>query len=383
MAKIGLAALLIHPSRFGGAETYARELIPAIARVDRENQYVVFLPKGHDFVLDAPNFEIVECPCPVENIYARVCWEHVRYPAWLRKFDLDLTHFLGSTAPYSYSRPSVVAMHDTLRIQRPDLTPFILGQYYRRIQRRNVQSGMWVIAGSAYAASLLREELRISPEKLSYVYYGIDSQFSKVGSSTSPVEKKHLLWAGRMFPHKNVEILFHAYEILHQKGISLPEFRLIGATEADRKKFCPLLEQKGIAHLFRLENKLSHQQWREEFPRLCQEALIYVFPSKYESFGMPVLEAMATGTVCVCSDLPAFREVFGNHVKYCQEDDAGQFADAILSYLLDQEGRQRDEQRNQQFASKFTWENAAIRTLEVYQRQIGERFIPHSETSEM
>ncbi|GAA4427867.1 glycosyltransferase family 1 protein [Bremerella cremea] len=371
MLRIGLGALLIHPSRFGGAETYARQLIPALARIDQTNHYVVFLPKGHDFQFEANNFELVELPCPVENIYSRVIWEHTDYARYLKQHRLDLTHFLGSTAPYFYSPPSVVTMHDTIRLQRPDLTPFLLGQYYRRIQRRNVRSGKWVIAVSGYAASLLQQEMQIPSERISHVYHGIDPVFLDGAATASPITKKHLLWAGRMLPHKNVEVLMRAYQVLKQRGVDLPLFRMIGANDADRARLTPLLQKLGVEQYFSLESKLSHKQWRDTFPQLCREALIYCFPSKYESFGMPVLEAMSTGTAAVCADLPAFREVFGDHVKYCDADSEVQFANAIQYYLENETERRRDEARNQAFASNFTWDNAAILTLYNYRRQLG------------
>ncbi len=366
--KIGLGALLIHPARFGGAETYARQLVHALIQIDQENQYFLFLPQGHDFAIDAPNCEIIECPCPVANIYRRVLWEHRFYKRYLEKVDLDFTHFLGSTAPYNYGRPSIVTMHDTLRLQRPDLAPFLLRTYYDWIQRRCVQRGNHVIAVSDHAGHLLQEHLRIPKDRVDFVYHGVDPVFLNSHSTNDPVEKKHLLWAGRMNSHKNVDVLFQAYAILQERGMSLPTLRLIGANDEDRRRVTPLLQRLGIEHLVSLESKLSHDQWEREFPKLYRESYIFCFPSKYESFGMPILEAMASGTVVVTSELPCLREVFGEKVKYCHADSAEQFANAIQGYLNSEEERRKDEIVNREFAQAFTWQAAARKTLQVYDR---------------
>jgi glycosyltransferase involved in cell wall biosynthesis len=363
--KIGISALLVHPTRFGGAETYARQLLAWLPQVDRENEYFVFAASGSDLQIDAPNFQVIECPAPVANIYARVLWEHLRLPRFLREYPLDLVHFPGSTASYGYRGTSVVTIHETLRFLVPELTPFLLGRYYNMVQKNIVRTGKHVIAVSHADAQVMVEHLGLGADQYSVVPHGVNDAFLHTSSDGPTADgKSYLLWVGYPYRHKNLETLFDAVALLAERDLEVPPLRLVGVKPNDRYRLLEMVQRREIAHRVSLEPPVGHTG----LPELYRGALVFCFPSKYESFGLPVLEALASQTAVVCSDLPCFRELFTDHVLYCPVTSPDAFADAIARLLTDTQLRHDMQNRGRALASEATWEKCAQRTVEVYEK---------------
>lgn len=364
--RIGIGALLVHPARSGGAETYARQLLQVLPAVEPSFRYTVLVPDGSDLRLEFDNAEILTVPAPVKNIYRRVIWEQTRFAQQLRKHRFDLVHFLGSTGPWNYRRPAVVSMHDTIRFQRPDLTPWLFGRYYAWIQRRNVRTGMRVIAGSRYAARLFQQHLPVAPERVWTAYYGVDEFFFE--RRVSGNGKSYLLWTGRLYKHKNVDVLLDAYQMLRQDGFEPPVLRIVGADGREQELYRRIVHQRGLSGVVSIEPRISPEAWHTEFPKLYQHALLFCFPSQYESFGLPVLEAMASGTSVIASDIPAHRELYTGVADLVPASDAKGWADAIRRQLVDPSYRQKRETQGRDFAAKFTWRACAEATVAVYRQ---------------
>ena len=363
--KIGISALLVHPARFGGAETYARQLLKWLPQVDCENEYFVFVAAGTDLHLEADNVHIIECSAPVENIYRRVLWEHSRLPGVLKQYPLDLVHFPGSTAPYAYHGRSIVTIHDTLRFQVPELTPFLLGRYYDLIQRSIARSGKRVIAVSRTDADVMIDRLGLNPNRVSVVPLGVDDAFLR----TDPIEptserKSYLLWAGHPYPHKNISVLLDAIVLLIERELDVPLLRLVGIKTNIRRRLLSELQRLRITGHVSVEPPVGHT----DMPDVYRGALAFCFPSRCESFGLPVLEAMASGTAAICSDLPCFRELFQNHVTYFPATSAAALADGLEHLLTDVDYRRQNEIRGQAHARQFTWRECAEKTVAVYRQ---------------
>lgn len=359
---VGISALAAHPARFGGAETYLRRLVAALPAIDSSVKYTVFKATGSDLDVPGDNVEVVVLPAPVKNPYTRVLWEHLRQPRYLRRHGVDLMHFPTSTAPFGFPGRSVVTIHDTLRFQVPELTPWLLGKYYGLNQRNIARSGKHVIGVSHADTSLMREELGLPERQVSVVYHGVDRAFFEEDGTT---KDDYLLWVGHPYRHKNVEHLFAAYRELKGRGRDLPQLRLIGLNAAEMNRLRPVIQELGIEAFVALEGHTPHDQLPEQLSR----AMLFCFPSLCESFGLPVLEAMASGTAVVCSELPCFREICGDHVRYASTSNVGEFADAIDLLLRDGALRSDLANRARAHAAQFTWEACARKTLDVY-RQI-------------
>jgi glycosyltransferase involved in cell wall biosynthesis len=360
--RIGINAILIHRARFGGAETYARKLLDELPAIDRENEYLVFTGEDSGLSLSAPNFRHIQLRAPLENPYTRVLWEQLALPRILKSHRLDLAHFPGTTAPIFFSGRSIVTIHETLRFQVPQLTPTVIGAYYAWTQRRIAQRGDFVISVSQADAAVMARGLGLDRQRIAVVPLGVSEDFF-----TPPSPKQQFaLWAGHFYPHKNVEVLFDAYAELRRRGNLPIALRMIGADEGDRRRLRPLLEARNIADLISLEERVSHA----ELPAIFAGASLFLFPSKCESFGLPLIEAMASGTAVICSDLPALREVCGDVATYCDPDSPIAFADAISRLTEDKAQRQAFEARGREHARRFTWRRCAEKTLEAYERAL-------------
>ncbi len=364
--KIGVAALLIHPKRQGGPETYARRLLEGLQRVDRRNQYVVFVASGSDFKPEADNFRVQFVPAPVANPYLRVAWDHTFFSRYLMQHDLDLTHFLGSILPRNYRRNSVVTIHDTLRFQVPKASPYLLARYYDWNHDFIRQRETPVISVSHADCAVMAENCQISTDRMYVTHLGVDERFLQLKEADN--EKSGIVWIGKNYVHKNVRTLIEAYALLNKRR-KAPRLRLIGLSDAEVnqvRKWC--LESEIPDEQVSLEGPVQH----DDVPGILRSAELLCFPSIYESFGLPVIEAIASGTAVVCSSLPCFRELFGEHVEYCEPTSAQQYADAMERLLVDKDFRKMREKAGLHHAAKFTWDACAKKTVEVYEA-IGER----------
>ena len=365
---VGICALLVHPARSGGAETYARRFLAILPEVDSDNTYTVFVAQGNDLKMNASNIRIEVLPAPVENVYQRVLFEQTRLAGYLHRAKFDVVHFLGSTAPWNFRGCGVVSMHDTLRFQQPHLTPWVLGTYYSWIQYLNARSGLAVIAGSNYAATIFRNRLPIKDDSVDSVYYGVDPHF--FGNERSG-DKEYVLWTGQLYPHKNIVTLLDAYELLKNEGFSLPELRIVGASDSDIEKHLPEVQKRGLSSLVNLWPRIPGHRWLEEFPKLYRNALLYCFPSRYESFGLPILEAMASGTAVIASNLPAHQELYAGKALLIPPTDRQAWAKGLRDLLVDHNRRRAMEQQGIEFARQFTWQKCISQTIAVYQKVAG------------
>jgi len=361
---IGISALAVHPARFGGAETYARRLLASLADFDEVNQYTVFVPRGGDLALEQENFRIVELPAPVENVYRRVGWEQLFQRRHLRRYEVELMHFPTSTAPYGYRGRSVVTIHDTIRYQRPELAAWHHAKYYDLVQRNIARTGKHVIGVSHVDTDVMRRQLGLREEQVSVVYNGVDATFFQ--NTPAGDKEDYLLWVGRPYPHKNVDHLLRVYGVLNRRGRDLPRLRLVGAGPADQSRLGRMAEELGVRELISLEGRVAH----ERLPAVLAKAQLLCFPSKYESFGLPVLEAMASGTAVLCSELPCFREIFADAVRYSSATSVEEFADALDELLTNPALRAEYADKGRQRASRFTWDHCARKTLAVYRKLI-------------
>lgn len=360
--KIGIWAMLVHPARIGGAESYARNYLRTLEDVDSTNEYTVFVAKGSDYQPKAANFRLVTIKAPVENIYLRVIWEHTAVARAMSREKLDLYHFLGSTAPYNFRSNSVVTIHDTLRFQQPELANGMLSKYYDSIQRNIIRTGKRVISVSQADAEVMKRYLQLSDDQLNVVPIGVSEQFfSESEKSTSQGE--YLLWIGRNYPHKNLNTLLKAYSSLMKRKLGVPPLWLVGIRDYERNALQEHLRELGIEQQVKCMPPVASKN----VPDLVRNATLLCFPSVVESFGLPVLEAMASGTAVVCSSLPCFHELYGDTLRYCESFSSDQFADAIQELLENKQKRSTLEKAAKERAREYTWEKCVQKTLLVYQ----------------
>jgi alpha-1,3-rhamnosyl/mannosyltransferase len=175
------------------------------------------------------------------------------------------------------------------------------------------------------------------------------------------------MWVGRPYGRKNLDTLFRAYAILRRCLADAPPLRIVGVEPEHRLGLEELLKTAGVTDGVSLEPPAMHTR----LPELLHTAKVFVDPSRYESFGLPVLEAMAAGTPVVCADIPAYRELHAGRALFADPDAPDRFAAEIARLLTDTALWNRMSHDGVHHAARFTWGSCVRNTYEIYRRLLG------------
>ena len=287
-----------------------------------------------------------------------------------RRLGADVFHSPHYVYPVLLPCPGVVSVHDCIHLRFPRHLPNKAALHYARIMlRRAVRGSQRVLTGSESTRSDLVELVDADPAKIEVIPYGCDSYFLEDVDNEEIEEVRHkhglarpfLLFVGNAKPHKNLGRLLDAFALLAE-GYPDLELVAVGGEQTAVRALLSDHERSGIANRVRLLGFLSKQELRAVYSL----AEVFVFPSLYEGFGLPPLEAMACGTPVVaarCSSLP---EVVGHAGLLVNPRKVDAIADAIRTLLDDEILRAAFGARGREQAQSFTWEKAARRTLDVY-----------------
>ncbi len=305
-------------------------------------------------------------------------WRDLRFLVALNRAGGGLVHLSnhhqGRYGPFLRS-PFIITVHDLIRyfdlhgseplIERPDFRErFFLGLDFLGIRR-----AVRVIAVSRHTKSDLIEHLGIPEEKISVVYHGLDHGLYRPVSGPRPVPYPYILYVGAEHPRKNLHTLLRAFRRLKRDGrfreLKLVKIGKAGDPEAEFRR--PTLDEIGR---LRLERDVVFAGFvpQERMPLYYSHAECLAFPSLYEGFGLPPLEAMACGCPVVSSNASAIPEVVGDAAVTLDPLDDAALADALGRVLTDASHRRHMIGRGLERAALFSWEKAAQETLRVYEQ---------------
>jgi glycosyltransferase involved in cell wall biosynthesis len=353
---VGISLLTLVPRISGGSETYARELVRALARVGRL-EYHVFAPTLAPDAIDGLPGSTISTYAAAESMPRRIAAMALAtaFPGRIKRElspgQLEALHFpLTITIPRGTGMPAATSVLDLQHelfprfFSRAELT-------YRRLAYRGaVRSSRLVIAISEHVKETIVERLGVEPERVRVIHLGIDLEQLGPGDRE---REPFLLYPANGWPHKNHARLLEAFALLRRER---PELRLVlTGSGLDRLPRAPGVEVRGHVP-------------REELVRLYQTASVLVFPSLYEGFGLPPIEAMACGCPVAAARAGALPETCGNAARYFDPAKPEEIADAVLTVLSDPDdlvelGLER--------ARRFTWDECAHRHDEVYEELAG------------
>ncbi len=344
MLRIGVNALYLIPRGVGGTEIYLRNLLPALAAIDRVNEYVVFTNRetGPDLVPQQRNF--VYAPQNVSAVFrpARILWEQFVLPVEARRRRIDVLFNPGFTAPLTCSCPMVTVFHDLQHKRHPEYFRWLDLPFWRLL--------LWISArrsrGLIAVSNATREDLqRFYGVNATTIYHGVEPKFFEIAKRREP--KDYLLCVSTLHPHKNIARLLRVYG----RKPDLPKLIVTGL----RGFAAEQLEAMRPA-------SVEFTGWiaREELYELFRGARGFIYPSIFEGFGMPVLEAMAAAVPVACSDIPVLREVAGDGAIYFDPLDEGAMERALVRLATEQLATEAGQRR----AAEFTWEKTARATLD-------------------
>jgi glycosyltransferase involved in cell wall biosynthesis len=344
MLRVGVNALYLIPGGVGGTEIYLRNLLAALAEIDPVNQYVVFTNRETDAGLVPRHTNFVNAQQAVRASFrpARILWEQIVLPFSVRKHRLDVLFNPGFTAPLVCSCPMVTVFHDLQHKRHPEFFRWFDLPFWNFFLWASARRSRGLIAVSGATRDDLERYYGVSAR---VIHHGVERAFFDIAAARKP--KDYLLCVSTSHPHKNLIALLRA----HGQAGGLPQLVMAGV-----RGFAAREVEEMAGDSVRITGWIP----RQELYELFRGARGFIYPSTFEGFGMPVLEAMAAGVPVACSDIPPLREIAGPTVHYFDPASDSDIRDALALLAAGTFPTEAAQQR----ASEFTWEKAARATLD-------------------
>lgn len=369
--RIAVDATAIPPHR-AGAGIYIFNLVRALAGVDRENEYVVFAKSLHvaEFGIDQPNVRFVDAG--ELSMPRRIVWEQTALPALLRRMRVDVLHSPHYTMPARMPCRSVVTFCDMVFVLFPEVHNFARRAFFRTMMRRSARRANRLIAISESTRQDVMRHMRVPGERIVAVPLAADSTFcprpavevEAVCARYGLTPGRFILNVGVLEPRKNVPALLRAYASL---GDAFPDVPLVIAG----KKGWMYEEIFRAAHELGFDRDSSRVRFVGHVPEddlvpLYNGARVFVYPSRYEGFGLPVLEALQCGAPTITTNVSSMPEVAGDSALLVSPDDVEGLSGALCKVLSDDRLAQELSRRGVEQAKPFSWRRCAQETLQVY-----------------
>jgi len=356
MARIGINALYLIPGGVGGTEIYLRRLLAALASIDHSNEYLVFtnLETDADLVPSSPNFHWIRQAMHARFRPGRILWEQTVLPVAAARYKLDVLFNPGFTAPVLAPCACVTVFHDLQHKRHPEHFRWFDLPFWKLLLWASAHRARQLIAVSEATRDDLVSVYRIPPERISVVHHGVEPDFFTLDRTRT---EPFVLCVSTLHPHKNLDRLIRTY------ARSKRDCRLtiVGMRGFFAQAIEALIAELGVKDSVQLTGWIP----RDELLQLYASAHAFVYPSTFEGFGMPVLEAMAAGIPVACSDIPPLREVAGDAALYFDHLDEDAIAIALDRVVTDAPLRAQLAQAGPERAHQFSWERAARETLDA------------------
>jgi glycosyltransferase involved in cell wall biosynthesis len=366
--RVGINALFLGLPGTGSGQ-YTRHLLEALAKVEPANEYLLFSPDP------APPTSNIQYP--VSN-WAKLWFEQVSFPHACRH--LDLAHVPYFASPLFPTVPTVVTVHDLIPLILPAYRGSLPVRLYTRLVAAAARKAEAVITVSQASERDIVRHLHIPPERIHVTYEAAGETFQPVQDEAQlaairqkyALPKRYLLYLGGFDQRKNLSALLRAFALLVSRQ---QQTRLVIAGKLPGRASPMFTEPRRLVEELGLEERVILTGWvpEEDKPALLSGATAFVFPSLYEGFGLPPLEAMACGTPVIASNRSSLPEVVGEGGILVEPKDAESLAEALEVLLVDDALRADLRQRALVQAAKFSWEQTALETLAVYRSVAGGR----------
>mgnify|MGYP000114533639 CR=1 FL=1 len=350
--------------QYAGIHIYTREILRALMLIDTRNEYIIIRGKEDERIGHAEEIIVPVKPNVPEHKRLRLM---TSIPRVLVKAGVDVavepSHFGPFNLPKGIKR--ITVLHD--------LTPFLLPEFHvlsSRIFHRLLMPGILrranhVITVSEHTRKDMIKRFPFTEGKSTAILLGRDTSFERKENEgilkKYNIRQPYFLYVGTLEPRKNLNILIEAYHTFRQKS-ELPHQLIL--TGKKGWKIDGLLQVIDRSH-YKNDIVLTDYVAREELPVLYSMAEAFVYPSLYEGFGLPVLEAMSCGAAVITSNVSSLPEVGGEAALYFDPSSAEQLSNLLLKIARDEGLKKHQEELSLQQAQKFTWEKTARKTLDV------------------
>ncbi len=357
-----------------GIGKYVEQLLSNLEKIDNKNEYSVLLRKEnyHQFK-PGRNFEKVLADA---NWYSSK--EQILIPRILSKEKPDLVHFTHFNVPLAWRGKFVVTIHDLIlseyskEVSKSSFYPIYLTKniLYNLTFKKATTSSERILSPSSFVKNEILKNYKTKKEKITVTHEAADEFFiAKNKEKTLPLEKKkvlskhkikepYVLTVGNSYPYKNIETVIKSLSTLSS------EISLVHLSKRDHfaESLTKLAKRSGVSERFHITGYVT----KEELYFLYRQAQAFIFPSLSEGFGLPGLEAMASGCPVLASDIVVFREIYGEAAEYFEPKDPDDLAKKIQFIIHNSEFRVQLINKGFNQVKKYSWNKLAQQTLEVY-----------------
>jgi len=366
--RIGIDARM-YGSKQGGIGRYIEQLIKHLQHIDHDNQYFLFLRANNlqDCPITNPRFKKILADIPWYSLKEQIYLSRI-----VKKEKIDLMHFPHWNVPLFYRGKFIVTVHDLIMYHFPRTEASTHGpaiywlkdKIHRFVIRSATKKAQAIIATSKFTKTDIVTELKINPEKIFVTY---QAPFASTNPQNSHpldniIKKPYALYVGAGYPHKNLSNLIRAWKKIENRN---PEINLL---LAGRKNF--FYEQLINSAEFKNCSRIQYVSNPDDISleSLYKNAYLFVFPSFYEGFGLPPLEAMQHNIPVVSSNQSCLPEILENSAWYFDPNDTEDIARKILMVFGNQDLRDTLQKNANDLLKKYSWEKLAQETLFLYQK---------------
>ncbi|PID52601.1 MAG: hypothetical protein CR972_01195 [Candidatus Moraniibacteriota bacterium] len=370
--RIGIDARFYGPDS-KGLGRYTQKLITYLEDVDTENEYVIFLRKNNFDLYTPKNSRFTK-------VIADYQWysfgEQILFPLTLYKSKCDFVHFLHFNVPIFYFKKFIVTIHDLILLRYPTRRATTRNIFfywfkfflYRIVIAYAVLFSERVIAVSQFTKDDICNQYPHSHKKIVVVYEA--AEFTEIDETNGVSLDKYgilntyMLYVGNAYPHKNLHSLVDAFALYKDKGGLIENLVLVGKKDYFYNELEKYISAQDISHIIILDTVGD-----DVLDLLYEKASVFVFPSLYEGFGLPPLEAQLHGLPVVSSLHPCMQEILSlSGAQYCDTEDVVAFALAIDQVVSNEKLREKLIACGLKNAQKYSWEKMAKKIYNIYKR---------------
>lgn len=371
--KIGIDARFFGPES-KGLGRYVQKLVENLEKIDRKNEYVIFLRKNNFDLFQPKNSNF-------RKVLADYQWysfsEQIFLPLFLRKHKLDFVHFPHFNVPIFYFGKFIITIHDLILLRFPTKRATTRNRFFYFIKflayKLNVFLAMKratkIIAISNFTKKDVCDYYHLPEKRVFVTYEAVDNEKNLAEKSFEGDEKfaktklqDFFLYVGNAYPHKNLERMVLAFDQWKKQFKHSFQLVLVGKNDYFYKRLRNFIKKNEIKDIV-IFNTLSDKCLYD----LYLKAKIFLFLSLFEGFGLPPLEAMREGVPVLSSNHPVMQEILGESALYCDGENLNDIVEKMEKIVTDENLQKELIKKGKNQANKYSWEKMARETLEIYE----------------